>query len=830
MFRTSSLLVITTLSLAGLHAGVHRAVAQPGEPIAPPPDTDVVREVTADDEGVEMLTRGAVHEAFADQASEDPVAGLETPVAPPEPIDELPPEVKPEGDDIIWIPGYWYWDVEREDYIWISGVWRKQPPGRTWVPGYWAEVDGKYRRVSGMWSGSDVAELEYLPDPPASLEGGPVSPAPADDYFWVPGCWVYRYETYRWRPGYWDRFRDDRVWIPTRYIWSPRGCLYQAGYWDYPLAVRGQLYSPVYFHRSIYATAHCRFRPSVTISTNSIFLHLFVRSGHSHYYFGDYYGNRHRTHYHPWYEYQRIGRRYDPLITHARGRSHRAGVDYVGRMRDWHRYFTTHADHRPPTTIKAQRTFVAAHRDLSHLKHVTLGRSHQEALRDDRGRSGLRRIPTAQHADLHRRANEVRSLAELRRRRESARGPERSSVLASQPASPGRESHPVRGGGERPHRGGGSRPERGPGTASQATAKPQTPTLGNGRQPGRGRPGGRTEPATSQPGAVASASSAREAALQAARERFERLRQERQAEPSRSTRPGQTRPDPTRSEPTRPSVARPGVTRPSVTRPGTTPTEPAAPSSPREPRQPRPTTTPTRAGSATAGPTARPTTRESIGAGQSRRVEATRPPAPAGRPQTTPRDRLSSSSAASAIERFRQQFRSRTGASGATSPLRADPAQPRDPRPDPPKRPEIAVTPPVVLSPNTRPATSPRTPRTPRTPQTTPTSPFRNRVQPTRPTPAGTSPSSSAAPRARASTGRSIFSPSRPATAPTKPASRPTVSRPQPTPRPQPQRSMGSSRPQPQRSAGSRAALGSRQRASLGAARSGGRRGRPDRE
>lgn len=33
----------------------------------------------------------------------------------------LPPDQKPEGDDVAWIPGYWAWDDERNDFLWVSG-------------------------------------------------------------------------------------------------------------------------------------------------------------------------------------------------------------------------------------------------------------------------------------------------------------------------------------------------------------------------------------------------------------------------------------------------------------------------------------------------------------------------------------------------------------------------------------------------------------------------------------------------------------------------------------------------------------------------------------
>lgn len=56
-----------------------------------------------------------------------------------EAIEEVPPEQKPTGDNVDWIPGYWAWDDERTDFLWVSGIWRSLPPGRQWVSGYWAK-------------------------------------------------------------------------------------------------------------------------------------------------------------------------------------------------------------------------------------------------------------------------------------------------------------------------------------------------------------------------------------------------------------------------------------------------------------------------------------------------------------------------------------------------------------------------------------------------------------------------------------------------------------------------------------------------------------------
>src|SRR5205085_795065 len=81
--------------------------------------------------------RGPVHEAFAPLAA-DPEPTKSIAKRPPAPIEELPPDDKPNGA-VIWISGYWAFDDERNDFLWVSGTWRAPPPGKQWVAGYWRE-------------------------------------------------------------------------------------------------------------------------------------------------------------------------------------------------------------------------------------------------------------------------------------------------------------------------------------------------------------------------------------------------------------------------------------------------------------------------------------------------------------------------------------------------------------------------------------------------------------------------------------------------------------------------------------------------------------------
>ena len=94
---------------------------------------------------IEVLTRGPLHEAFAQPFDVKPEPGKLIPKEPPAPVPEEPPEQKPQADNVQWIPGYWAFDDERSDFLWVSGIWRIPPPGRQWVPGYWQQEDGGWQ-------------------------------------------------------------------------------------------------------------------------------------------------------------------------------------------------------------------------------------------------------------------------------------------------------------------------------------------------------------------------------------------------------------------------------------------------------------------------------------------------------------------------------------------------------------------------------------------------------------------------------------------------------------------------------------------------------------
>lgn len=258
--------------------------AQPGDPDTP--------------DAVEVLARGPVHEAFATTA-EAPAAAPIVTKQPPEPIEELPPDQKPEGENVQWIPGYWHWDDDAEQFIWISGFWRAVPPGRLWVPGSWRVARGGWQWVAGFWQEPDPQQpmqpqIDYLPQPPDSVEVGPSVAAPTATSFYVPGCWVWR-GRFVWRPGFWIEYRPNWVWVPARWCWTPAGYVFVDGYWDYPLASRGVLYAPVAFTRPVYVQPAFVYTPAYVVSEPCMVGALFVRRGWGCYFFGDYFAPRYTT-------------------------------------------------------------------------------------------------------------------------------------------------------------------------------------------------------------------------------------------------------------------------------------------------------------------------------------------------------------------------------------------------------------------------------------------------------------------------------------------------------------------------------------------------------
>jgi WXXGXW repeat (2 copies) len=306
-----------------------------------------------DDDAVDILSRGPIHEAFAEPVVFNPEAGITIAKEPPEPIEEIPSEDKPEGY-VAWIPGYWNWDEERDDFLWVSGFWRTLPPDREWEPGYWNRVPAGWQWVAGYWGSTAEDDVTYLPPPPASLEVGPSTTAPTVEHLWIPGCWSWVSARYAWKPGYWYAARPDWVWVPAHYVWTPRGCVFVAGYWDYPVAGRGMLNAPVCFNRPVYRNPHFTYCPRGVLDCTLITDCMFVRPRCNNYFFGDFYSARCVSlGYVPWFTFHATRGCYDPIYVHYHYNTCRTtpGVNWEHRWRDDYRHRCDNAPSRPPHQV-----------------------------------------------------------------------------------------------------------------------------------------------------------------------------------------------------------------------------------------------------------------------------------------------------------------------------------------------------------------------------------------------------------------------------------------------------------------------------------------------
>ncbi|MGE3317378.1 MAG: hypothetical protein AB7O26_19860 [Planctomycetaceae bacterium] len=341
----------------------------PLPPTAAPPAADPAASPTltepgeASSDGMEQLARGPLHESFARPVELNPSQPPAIRQKPPEPIEEVPPEARPDGN-AEWIPGYWSWDDDRSNFLWVSGTWRVIPSGQRWVPGYWTETTDGYVRVPGFWSAATSAEVEYLPEPPQTLEQGPVGDAPSEQHFWLPGSWVYRNADYSWRPGYWARGNADWMWIPDNYVWTPSGYVYTAGYWDFPYVRRGILFPPVFFGAPIYQNPGFFYTPSVGINLAGLHIHLFARPRFNQFYFGDYYGDSYlNSGFFPWFAFNQWNG-YDPFYNYYGFRFGRGDRNWDRRFRDRYQYYRDNRDARPAHTYLAlQRQLQNVDRD-----------------------------------------------------------------------------------------------------------------------------------------------------------------------------------------------------------------------------------------------------------------------------------------------------------------------------------------------------------------------------------------------------------------------------------------------------------------------------------
>ena len=406
----------TVIVLLGL--GAWLAAGNPGQ------SQDQAQPPAQQQEGMEVLTRGPIHEAFAEPVDFAPQPTKTVPRQPAEAVPEVPPDQKPADENAQWIPGYWAWDDERSDFIWISGVWRVPPPGRTWTPGYWNQTEAGWQWTPGYWALAEQNQVQYLPAPPAPLEAAPSVPAPAADSVMVPGTWTWVNTRYMWRPPYWVDYRPGWVWIPAHFVWTPAGFVFVDGYWDLELVKRGLLFSPIYFNRPLWTQASWFYRPFYPVYDSFLMGAMFVRPGYYHYYFGDFFDARYRNlGFTAWIDF-RFGRfGYDPLFSYYRWRN-RDNRAWLADMRFVYDGRFKGDFPRPPRTLAQQNTIIQNitvnnRTTVNNINITNLVRATAPLNRFESKTVALQPTPRAQIAEATKYSQEVRSVVRERTQLES---------------------------------------------------------------------------------------------------------------------------------------------------------------------------------------------------------------------------------------------------------------------------------------------------------------------------------------------------------------------------------------------------------------------------
>jgi hypothetical protein len=358
----------------------------------------------------------------------------------------VPPDQKPAGQNIQWIPGYWSWDVSRRDYLWVSGIWREPPPNSQWVPGYWHQVQGGYQWVPGTWMPVSTAQgssqPSYLPPPPQSLEAGPNSPQPSPNVTWTPGYWSWQGSSYAWRPGFWSAVQANWIWMPAHYVWTPSGYLFIPGFWDVPIANRGLLFAPVYYSQPVYTQPRFVFTPSISIVGSAVTANLFVQPATNQYLFGDFYAqNFVSLGITPWFSFTFATGQpafFDPIFSYYAVINVRQNPAWVTEVRRTYVLRRDNVAMRPPHTYIEQTRLIE--RNVSITRNVTVVDHHEMAMplsklaADPKGMRMVR-VSEAERQQLHQQVAQLHQFREQRlaQEREGARARAGGGAEASRP-------------------------------------------------------------------------------------------------------------------------------------------------------------------------------------------------------------------------------------------------------------------------------------------------------------------------------------------------------------------------------------------------------------
>ena len=347
VIRTATWCIVATLLTFSIAAGLNNAAAlQQGPPNG--------------QQGIEVLTRGPVHEAFAETVTFDPEPGIVVPKAPPD-ADRGIAAGTATGGSQRGLDSRLLGLGRRADRFpvgqrHLASVAAGSPMGARLL----GPVRSRRSMDFGYWADAKASEVEYLPEPPATVEVGPNMAAPSADHTWLPGCWVWQQNRYAWRPGYWAAGQSDWDWVPAHYVWTPRGYVFVDGYYDYSVARRGVLFAPVYFNSGVYSQRGFSYSPATVINLAVFASHLFLRPSYGHYYFGDYYGSNYATAgFSPWFSFNSSRYGYDPFYAQQRWINRQDPAWDQNNQANFQNLLA-HENVRPPRTWADQNTRLAS--------------------------------------------------------------------------------------------------------------------------------------------------------------------------------------------------------------------------------------------------------------------------------------------------------------------------------------------------------------------------------------------------------------------------------------------------------------------------------------
>lgn len=52
---------------------------------------------------------------------------------------------------MVWIDGFWRWDIDKNEYVWCMGHYVKPLKDHAWQQGKWKKVRKGYKWIPGKW-------------------------------------------------------------------------------------------------------------------------------------------------------------------------------------------------------------------------------------------------------------------------------------------------------------------------------------------------------------------------------------------------------------------------------------------------------------------------------------------------------------------------------------------------------------------------------------------------------------------------------------------------------------------------------------------------------